>query len=87
METFNRETKRESKRCGDGDVKDDNDSVEGIMFDKDHAVVMTGTFVENCEEDKVNRLGRWYKPWFYTVGKSGAIITFGRVIIIAFFIL
>ncbi len=28
---------------------------------------MTGTFVDHCERDKINRLGRWYKPWFYTV--------------------
>lgn len=66
METFDRETKRESKRP-DGVDEEDNDSVEGIMFDRDRAVVMTGTFVDHCEGDKVNRLGRWYKPWFYTV--------------------
>ena len=43
-------------------------SVEGIAYSKDTAVIMSGTFVEECdvEWDKVNRLGRWYKPWFYT---------------------
>ena len=42
-------------------------SVEGIAYSKDTAVIMSGTFVEECdvEWDKVNRLGRWYKPWFY----------------------
>ncbi len=30
---------------------------------------MTGTFSDHCEADKINRLGRWYKPWFYTVIK------------------
>ena len=42
-------------------------SVEGIAYSKETAVIMSGTFVEECdvEWDKVNRLGRWYKPWFY----------------------
>ena len=45
----------------------DSHSVEGIAYSKDTAVIMSGTFVEECdvEWDKVNRLGRWYKPWFY----------------------
>ncbi len=30
---------------------------------------MTGTFSDHCKADKINRLGRWYKPWFYTVIK------------------
>ncbi len=34
LETFNRETKRETKRGSEEEVEDDNDSVEGIMFDK-----------------------------------------------------
>lgn len=44
-----------------------NDSVEGIAFSKDTAVVMTGTFVEEkeVEKDKINKMGLWYKPWFY----------------------
>jgi len=42
-------------------------SVEGIAFSKDSAVIMSGSFVEesHVEWDKVNRLGLWYKPWFY----------------------
>jgi len=44
-----------------------NDSVEGIAFSRDTAVIMTGQFVglDEVEESKVNRLGLWYKPWFY----------------------
>jgi len=44
-----------------------NDSVEGIMFNLNEAVIMTGQFVEQSEVDKnkINRLGRWFKPWFY----------------------
>ena len=42
-------------------------SVEGIAFSKNSAVIMSGSFVEESqvEWNKVNRLGRWYKPWFY----------------------
>jgi len=44
-----------------------NDSVEGIMFNLNEAVIMTGQFVQQdqVEQNKVNRLGSWYKPWFY----------------------
>ena len=44
-----------------------NDSVEGIAYSRDKAVIMTGTFVEadEIESDKVNNMGLWYKPWFY----------------------
>jgi len=44
-----------------------NDSVEGIMFNINEAVIMTGQFVEQDEVDhnKLNCLGSWYKPWFY----------------------
>lgn len=45
-----------------------NDSVEGIMYNIEEAVIMTGQFVENnkVEWDKVNNMGYWFKPWFYT---------------------
>ena len=35
------------------------------MYTKDKAVIMTGTFVDSYEPGKLNRMGRWYKPWFY----------------------
>jgi hypothetical protein len=37
-----------------------NDSVEGIMFNLNEAVIMTGQFVQQdqVEQNKVNRLGR-----------------------------
>ena len=47
--------------------ENDNDSVEGIMFTKDRAVIMTGTFTNTYEPGKLNRMGLWYKPWFYKV--------------------
>jgi len=57
MQVFERETMK-----GAG-----NDSVEGIMYSVHDAVIMTGEFVDEnqVEKDKLNSLGRWYKPWFY----------------------
>ena len=57
VEVFERETGRETG----------NDSVEGIAFSRDTAIIMVGNFVaeEEVEWAKVNRLGRWFKPWFY----------------------
>ena len=44
-----------------------NDSVEGIMYSEKEGVVMTGQFVDQKEVDtqKINRMGLWFKPWFY----------------------
>nr|UMK68234.1 delta-24-sterol reductase [Bactericera cockerelli] len=42
-----------------------NDFVEAIVFSKDQSVLMIGTFCDTPEPSKINRLGRWYKPWFY----------------------
>merc|ERR1719483_100763 len=54
---FERETKKSVN----------NDSVEGIAYSRDRAVIMTGTFIEKeeVEWDKVHRMGLWYKQWFY----------------------
>jgi len=62
MEVLERET---NKMCG-------NDSVEGIAFSKDAAVIMTGQFVDasQVESSKLNRIGLWYKPWFYQHAKT-----------------
>lgn len=62
MAVFNRETKKDEMMGAT-----DNDSVEGIMFSREEAVIMTGTFTDECEPDKLNRMGLWFKPWFYTV--------------------
>ena len=50
----------------------DNDSVEGIAFTKDTAVIMTGKFVDECDvkREQINRMGRWYKMWFYQYVRS-----------------
>ncbi|TRY79718.1 hypothetical protein TCAL_01985 [Tigriopus californicus] len=56
MKVFDHETRKESG----------NDSVEGIMYSRDKGVIMTGVFTDECEKDKYNPIGRWYKPWFFT---------------------
>ncbi|XP_071850419.1 delta(24)-sterol reductase-like [Apostichopus japonicus] len=45
--------------------EDGNDFVEGLMFGENEAVVMTGTLTEDVEADKINKIGNFYKPWFY----------------------
>ena len=41
------------------------DSVEGIMYDLNTGVIMSGEFTDDYEPEKLNNFGRWYKPWFY----------------------
>ncbi|XP_033219079.1 delta(24)-sterol reductase-like [Belonocnema kinseyi] len=47
-------------------AKENNQFVEGLMFSKEKGVIMTGNMVSKVEEDLVNPIGRWYKPWFFT---------------------
>lgn len=42
-----------------------NDFVEGIMFNNDEGVLMTGNFTDDVEISKINPIGKWYKPWFF----------------------
>jgi len=43
-----------------------NDFVECLQYGPDKAVLMTGNFSDTAKDDgKINRIGRWYKPWFY----------------------
>jgi len=42
-----------------------NDFVEGLMYNKEQAVIMTGQLTDTCEPDKLNAIGNYYKPWFY----------------------
>ena len=64
----------ETMKCfSDQTMKDtENDSVEGIAFTKDTSVIMTGQFVgqDQVEWSKVNKMGAWYKPWFYQYVQS-----------------
>jgi delta24-sterol reductase len=43
-----------------------NDFVEALVYRRDAAVVMRGAFADRPGPDgPVNRIGRWYQPWFY----------------------
>ena len=53
--------------CNDPEV----DSVEGLMYSKDSAVIMRGKFVDSVPSGaSYNAIGRYYKPWFYKHVKS-----------------
>ncbi len=43
-----------------------NQFVELLQYSKDEAVLMTGHFAaNNFDKSKINRIGRFYTPWFY----------------------
>ncbi|MDD5322288.1 MAG: FAD-binding protein [Methylococcales bacterium] len=45
---------------------EENDFVEGLVYSRDTAVIMRGTFTNDIGSDGTfNAVGRWYKPWFY----------------------
>jgi delta24-sterol reductase len=45
---------------------ENNDFVEGLVFGRDQAVIMTGRLTDTVGSDgPLNAIGRWYKPWFY----------------------
>ncbi|XP_023936591.2 delta(24)-sterol reductase-like [Bicyclus anynana] len=41
------------------------DYIEGTIFSKDKAVIMTGDYSDYDRKITVNHCARWYKPWFY----------------------
>ncbi|CAK1550271.1 unnamed protein product [Leptosia nina] len=41
------------------------DYIEGTIFSKEEAVIMTGDYADFNEQVIVNHCSRWYKPWFY----------------------
>jgi delta24-sterol reductase len=45
------------------------DFIEATVFSREQAVIMKGEFADPVtpeERAKINAIGRWYKPWFYT---------------------
>jgi len=45
--------------------KDCADFIEGLAFSPSEYVIMLGYFETAAESSLINRIGRWYKPWFY----------------------
>ncbi|KAJ8918729.1 hypothetical protein NQ315_015049 [Exocentrus adspersus] len=56
---------RIAKRFEEASQDPGNEFVEGLAYSEDEAVVMTGVQTDEPEEDKINCIGRWYKPWFF----------------------
>lgn len=49
--------------------EDAPDFVEATVYSHEEAVIMKGDFADPSgpeQEAKINPIGRWYKPWFYT---------------------
>mmetsp|Transcript_26746 Transcript_26746/g.44183 ORF Transcript_26746/g.44183 Transcript_26746/m.44183 type:complete len:546 (-) Transcript_26746:114-1751(-) len=42
-----------------------NDFVEGIVYTKEEGVIMKATLVDEVNKKQVNRIGYFWKPWFY----------------------
>ncbi|KAG7316673.1 hypothetical protein KOW79_020214 [Hemibagrus wyckioides] len=43
----------------------ENHFVEGLQYSLNEAVIMTGVMTDHAEPDKINRIGHYYKPWFF----------------------
>ncbi|XP_051788689.1 delta(24)-sterol reductase [Erpetoichthys calabaricus] len=53
------------QRFSQESASQENQFVEGLLFSLNEAVIMTGVMVDEAEAGKVNRIGHFYKPWFY----------------------
>ncbi|XP_043855877.1 delta(24)-sterol reductase [Dromiciops gliroides] len=43
----------------------ENHFVEGLLYSLEEAVIMTGVMTDDVEPSKLNRIGNYYKPWFF----------------------
>ncbi|KAJ6655064.1 hypothetical protein lerEdw1_005968 [Lerista edwardsae] len=43
----------------------DNHFVEGLVYSLEEAVIMTGVLTDEVVQGKINRIGNYYKPWFF----------------------
>lgn len=50
---------------GQSDAKDCADFIEGLAYGPSEYVIMLGYFAKEADSARINRIGRWYKPWFY----------------------
>lgn len=56
---------RELSGANEASPKEHPDYIEGTIFSKDKAVIMTGEYSDYDRKITVNHCSRWYKPWFY----------------------
>ncbi|MGI5341192.1 FAD-binding oxidoreductase [Streptomyces sp. CA-181903] len=58
---------------------DPPDFVEGFHFSPAESLVVTGTFADRPRGDgAVNRMGRWYKPWFHEHARARGRLSLAR---------
>jgi hypothetical protein len=57
-------------------AKDAAEFVEGIVFSRDEAMVMTGRFSASAKTNEIHAANRWYQPWF--AGRSRNFLKSGR---------
>lgn len=55
IKRFEQETKK----------KTGNDFVECLVYSETTGVIMTGVMTDDAEEDKINPIGYFWKPWFF----------------------
>jgi delta24-sterol reductase len=56
-------------------AKDAAEFVEGIVFNRDEAIVMTGRFSATAKPGMIHTANRWYQPWF--AGRSREFLMTG----------
>ena len=39
---------------------------QALMYSSEEGVLMTGTFADEINKEQENKIGLWFKPWFYT---------------------
>lgn len=44
----------------------DDDFVEALVYNKDDWVLMIGNMVDTPVKEEINKIGNYYKPWFFT---------------------
>ncbi|KPP77311.1 delta(24)-sterol reductase-like [Scleropages formosus] len=53
------------RRFAQESANKENQFVEGLQYSLNEAVIMTGMMTEDAEPDKINRIGLYFKPWFF----------------------
>ncbi|XP_034979163.1 delta(24)-sterol reductase [Zootoca vivipara] len=53
------------KRFAEESEKKENHFVEGLVYSLEEAVIMTGVLTNEADHSKINRIGCYYKPWFF----------------------
>jgi len=54
------------RRLEEASRDESNDFVEMLQFNREQSVLMIGHFADKPEKGRINAIGRWYKPWFFT---------------------